>query len=130
MPTKASKKVDAGEVKLRSTAEKFVSSNKTWSAIQAATASRESFAKAEKDPQAFFASHGAKLPKGLTIEVFAHRPRSMPGPDWIPFILELHSCRTFWVRECDDSSPPKCAFKEQSICFGFRVRPRVPLPKV
>ena len=130
MATRASKMANVGELELRAAAEKFAASNKVWAAIQKATTSREAFDAAERNPEVLFASEGAKLPKGLALEVFSHPPRQLPGPDWFPFVLEFHSCRNFWVRECDDSSPPRCTFKEQTICFGFRVRPRFPFPRV
>ena len=129
MATKAINKAGAERSELRIAAEKFASSNKVWAAIQNATISREAFAIAEKNPEAFFASHGAKLPKGLALDIFSHPPRQLPSPDWFPFVLEFHSCRTFWVRECDDSSPPRCTFKQQTISFGFQVRPRIPFPR-
>ncbi len=130
MATRVSKRASVDELELRAVAEKFASSNKAWAAIQKATASHDAYAAAEKNPDAFFASQGAKLPKGLALEIFRHPPRQIPEPDWFPFVLEFHSCRTFWVRECDDSSPPKCTFREQTICFGFRIRPRFPFSKV
>ncbi len=129
MATKTKNRADAESAELRIAAEKFASSNKVWAAIQNAIINRETFATAEKDPEAFFALHGAKLPKGLALDIFSLPPRQLPSPDWFPFVLEFHSCRTFWVRECDDSSPPRCTFKQQTICFGFQVRPRIPFPR-
>lgn len=111
---------------LRLAAEKFAAGPKVWAAIQKATSGPDAFASAQRGPEAFFAAQGAKLPKGLMLEVFTHPQRQLPGPDWTPFVIELFACRTFWVRVCDDSEPPKCEFRQEAVCFGFRVRPRFP----
>jgi hypothetical protein len=119
-------KTTTEEAGLLLAAEKFANGAKTWATIQKVTSSRDAFVSVQKDPEAFFAAQGAKLPKGLMLEVFAHPPRQLPGPDWTPFVIELSACRTFWVRVCDDSTPPKCEFRQETVCFGIRVRPRFP----
>jgi hypothetical protein len=127
MATKAVRKATkrAGEHgALRAAAEKFVSNARTWAAIQDLTTDQNAFVTAERDPAAFFSSRGARLPQGLELELFSHRPRYLPPPDWFPFIIEFYNCRTYFVQVCDKSSPPLCKWKEQSICFGIRVRPR------
>lgn len=82
---------------------------------------KEIQAKALNDPMAFLASRGIKIPQGLTVDFFERPPRYLPFPDWTPFVFEFTNCRTYWVRECDDSIPPKCLPKEAAICFGFRL---------
>lgn len=118
------------DIELRLAAEQFASGPAMWAAIQKATSSHDAFTSVQKNPEAFFAEHGAKLPEGLMVEVFAHQPRQLPAPDWTPFVLELTNCRTVWGRECDDSNfdnkPPRCEYKEETVCFGIRIRPRFP----
>lgn len=123
--TRKSKRTPAA-VSLRRRAERLAAGTRTWAAIQEATSSRELLVSARRNPESFFAARGVKLPKGLMLEGFAHPPRHLPGPDWTPFVIELSACRTFWVRVCDDSEPPKCEFRQETVCFGLRIRPRFP----
>ena len=109
---------------VRERAEKFASGSRTIAAIQAALAAPERLPAAMKDPKAFFTSHGVKIPSSLEVEVFDREPRTLPGPEWFPFVLEFFNCRTLWVRECDDSSPPLCRWREQGVCFGLRIFPK------
>ena len=122
--SKPTPKSEPREDRLRLAADKFVAAPKVWACMQKATADADAFARAQKDPEAFFAAQGAKVPKGLMLEAFVHPPRQLPGPDWTPFFIELSACRSWWVRVCDDSEPPKCEFRQESVCFGFRIRPR------
>ena len=109
---------------VRERAEKFATGARTIAAVQATLSTPEGLRSAMKDPTAFFAAHGVKIPSSLEVEVFDREPRTLPGPEWFPFVLEFFSCRTFWVRECDDSVPPLCRWREQSVCFGLRIYPK------
>ena len=84
------------------------------------------------NPDAFLRKAGLRLPEGLGFELFEHPPRFFPVPDWVPWILELTSCRTYWVEECDDtptvSGLRKCELRQEEVCFGFRIYPR-PWPR-
>jgi|ERR1044072_5458426 hypothetical protein len=108
----------------RDVAERFARSTKVLAAIQAVMINPETMSSATKDPVAFFASHGVKIPNTLEVQIFDREPRSLPGPEWFPFVLEFFNCRTFWVAECDDQVPPLCRWREESICFGLRVIPK------
>jgi hypothetical protein len=128
MATSTKNEIDLRGNELRAAAETFVTSIEASVAIQKVATSRQAFAAAQKDPEGFFASHGARLPPGLALELFKHPPR-LPRPELSPFILEFYNCRTIWVRERDDTSVSgRCTFREQTICFGWRVRPRFPFP--
>ena len=109
---------------VRSRAEKFATAAKTVAAVQAALARPDQIRSAIKDPVGFFASHGVKIPPSLEVEIADREPRTLPGPEWFPFVLEFFNCRTYWVRECDDQSPPLCKWRQESVCFGFRIYPR------
>jgi hypothetical protein len=63
------------------------------------------------------------IPPELTIELFEPPLRELPISDWAPFILELTTSRTLWVRECDDGVPRKCTLKNETLCLGFRLYP-------
>lgn len=127
MPSKAPARRDRDA--LQDLAARFARSPKVVAAIQAVLASPETLLPAMKDPVAFFASHGVKIPKTLEVQLFDKEPRSLPGPEWFPFVLEFFNCRTFWVAECDDQTPPLCRWREQSVCFGLRVLPRF-IPRI
>ena len=76
------------------------------------------------DPTELLGSSGLHIPPELTIEFLrAPPPRYLPFPDWTPFVFDKNStnCRTYWIRECDDNTPPICLPKEESVCFGFRI---------
>jgi hypothetical protein len=113
----------------RNLAERFARSPRVSAAIQAVLASPEKLPRATKDPVAFFASYGVKIPKTLEVELFTKEPRSLPGPEWFPFVLEFFNCRTFWVAECDNQVPPLCRWREETVCFGLRVLPRF-IPRI
>jgi hypothetical protein len=85
-----------------------------------------------KDPEGFLSEAGLKLPEGLGFDLFDHPPRFMPFPDWFPWLIELTSCRTVYVRECDDTPGigglRNCKFEERQLCLGFRIYPR-PWPR-
>ena len=85
-------------------------------------------AKALSDPSGLLDSREMKIPGGITVEFFEHPPRYLPFPDWTPFVFEFTNCRTYWIRECDDSTPPICLPKEESVCFGFRLYPNLVQP--
>ena len=114
---------------LRERAASFAVSPRMQAAVQIALSDREARLIALQDPIAFFASKGAKIPLGLTIETLERPLRSLPTPDWFPFVLEFFNCRTYWVRVCDDSSPPRCTWREESVCFGFRLQPKFLPPR-
>lgn len=109
--------------RLRARAEELSRHPKLMSACHDACFDEQLHDKAIRDPMAFLHSQGITVPGGLTVEFFKRPPRYLPPPDWTPFIFELINCRTYWLRECDDSEPPKCKFGEVEICFGFRVYP-------
>jgi hypothetical protein len=110
---------------LRGRAEKFATGPRMTAAIQAALANPDDIRTAMKDPAGFLSSHGVKLPPSLDVEFYDREPRTMPGPDWFPFVLEFFNCRTYFVSECDhQKTPPLCRWREESLCFGFRVYPR------
>jgi len=110
---------------MRRKAEQFAADARTQSAMQDALGNRRAAAEAIEDPIAFLSGRGATLPDGLTIEAFDRTPRTIPGPDFVPFLIELVNCRTYWVRECQDTvDGVKCTWKEQAVCFGIRILPR------
>jgi hypothetical protein len=109
---------------VRDRAEKFATAPRTVAAVQAALARPDQIRSAIKDPVSFFASHGVKIPPSLEVELADREPRTLPGPEWFPFVLEFFNCRTYWVRDCDDQAPPLCKWRQESVCFGFRIYPR------
>jgi hypothetical protein len=113
---------------LRGRAQKFATAPRTVAAIHAALDDPDQIRAAMKDPVGFFAGHGVKLPGGLDIELSDRELRTLPGPDWLPFVLEFFNCRTYWVLTCDDQAPPLCRWKEESVCFGIRIYPKVISP--
>ena len=88
---------------LSKAAANFAANARTQSAIQNALGDRKAAAIALENPSAFFASKGVKIPKRLTIGAFDHPLRSVPVPDRFPWIIEFFNCRTYFVRECDNS---------------------------
>jgi len=109
---------------VRDRAEKFATATKTVRAVQSALTAPEQIRAAIKDPVRFLASHGVKIPPSLEVEFADGEPRTLPGPEWFPFVLEFFNCRTYWVRKCDNQAPPLCKWSEESVCFGFRIYPR------
>jgi hypothetical protein len=109
---------------LRDRAEKFATAPRTTAALQAALANPDDIRTAIKDPAGFLNGHGVRVPRSLDVEFFDREPRTLPGPDWFPFVLEFFNCRTYYVRVCDDQAPPLCKWREESVCFGFRIYPR------
>ena len=114
---------------LRSRAEKFATASRTTAALQAALADPDDIRTAIEDPAGFLNSHGVRVPPSLDVEFYDREPRTLPGPDWFPFVLEFFNCRTYYVRVCDDQAPPLCKWREESACFGFRIYPRG-IPKI
>ncbi|HSB88250.1 MAG TPA: hypothetical protein VLD86_18185 [Ilumatobacteraceae bacterium] len=114
---------------LRDRAEKFATSPRTVAAVHAALADPEIIRGAINDPIGFFKEHGVRVPPSFDIEISDRELRTLPGPDWFPFVLEFFNCRTYYVRVCDDQAPPLCKWREESVCFGFRVYPRG-IPKI
>jgi hypothetical protein len=109
---------------VRDRAEKFATDAKTVAAVQAALARPDQIPSAIKDPERFFASHGVKIPPSLEVEVADRELRTLPGPEWFPFVIEFFNCRTYWVRKCDNQAPPLCKWIQETVCFGFRIYPR------
>jgi len=109
---------------LRDRAEKFATDAKTVAAVQAALVRPEQIRSAMKDPESFLGSHGVKIPASLEVEFLDREPRTLPGPEWFPFVFEFFNCRTYWVRVCDNQAPPLCRWRQESVCFGFRIYPR------
>jgi hypothetical protein len=107
--------------KLRIRADALSRSPRLIQVCQSACFDEDVRAKALNDPMAFLGSRGIKIPPGITVEFFEYPPKYLPFPDWTPFIFEFTNCRTYWLKECDDSEPPKCLLKEVTICFGFRL---------
>lgn len=114
---------------LQGRAEKFATAPRTTAALQAALANPDDIQTAIKDPAGFLNSHGVRVPPSLDVEFYDREPRTLPGPDWFPFVLEFFNCRTYYVRVCDDQAPPLCKWREESVCFGFRIYPRG-IPKI
>jgi hypothetical protein len=114
---------------LRGRAEKFAAAPRMTAAVHAALDNPDDVRTAIKDPAGFLKSHGVRVPPSLDVEFYDREPRTLPGPDWFPFVLEFFNCRTYYVRDCDDQAPPLCKWREESVCFGFRVYPRR-IPKI
>src|SRR5262249_40611647 len=81
---------------------------------------RDLRAEALRGPMDLLRSRGINISPEFTIEFFEPPAEDLPVSDWIPFFLELTNCRTLWVRDCDDSSPPLCRLKRGNIL------PRIP----
>ena len=114
--------------KLRQAADALSRHPKLIEVCLHASQDRDLRAKMLNDPTELLGSSGIDIPPELTIEFFEHPPRYLPFPDWTPFVFELTNCRTYWIRECDDSTPPICLPKEESVCFGFRLYPNLVQP--
>jgi hypothetical protein len=109
--------------KLRETAEALSRHPKLIEACRHASRDRDLRAKMLSDPVDLLRSRELDIPPELTIEFFEPPSRDLPISDWVPFILELTSCRTVWVRDCDDGVPRKCTLKNETLCLGFRLYP-------
>ena len=81
-----------------------------------------------RDPMEVLRSRGMDIPPEFVIEFFEPPSRDLPISDWVPFILELTTCRTVWVRECDDGVPRKCTLNSETLCLGVRLYPNVTQP--
>ena len=64
------------------------------------------------------------MPDGLAFDLFAHTPRSMPFPDWTPWVIELTYCKRIYRIECDEvqkvGEQRKCRLVEREFCLGWR----------
>ena len=80
-------------------------------------------ARALKDPRELLRSREIIVEPGLVIEFFEPPSTDLPFWDWIPFILEFTNCRTVWVPDCDESAPPLCRLRSETICLGYRIYP-------
>jgi hypothetical protein len=117
---------------LRRQAEAFASKPRLLQALGAACQDITRHAAALAKPDQFLRQAGLSLPEGLAFELFEHPPRHLPFPDWTPFMIELTSCKTVYVVECDDTptieGKRKCKLTEQELCLGFRIVAR-PWPR-
>ena len=71
-----------------------------------------------EDPRVLFQEHGIDIPDELDVRLVTRRRATTfkPGPDFMPFTIELSNCRTFWVSDEPGGTPTL-----QTVCFGFRV---------
>jgi hypothetical protein len=63
-----------------------------------------------------FERHGVEIPKGLTVVPLGSS--GIPGPDFVPWTIQLSRCMTFFKAD-EPGEPPK----QQTVCFGFEVVP-------
>ena len=117
------KQFEQSAAKLRETAEALSRDPKLIDLYRHACRDRGLRARILSDPIELLRSREMDIPSELTIEFFEPPSRDLPISDWVPFILELTTCRTVWVRECDDGVPRKCTLKNETLCLGFRLYP-------
>ena len=115
--------------KLRETAEALFRDPKLIDVCRHASRDHCLRAKMLTDPVGLLGSREIDIPPELTIEFFEPPSRHLPISDWVPFILELTTCRTVWVRECDDGVARKCALNGETLCLGFRLYPNPIQPR-
>jgi hypothetical protein len=108
---------------LRETAEALSRDPKLIEVCRHAFRDPDLRAKVLSDPMDLLRSRELDIPPELTIEFFEPPSRDLPISDWVPFIVELTTCRTVWVRECDDGVPRTCKLKNETLCLGFRLYP-------
>ena len=122
------KQFEQSAAKLRETAEALSRDPKLIDLCRHASRDRDLRARILRDPIELLRSREMDIPPELTIEFFEPPSRDLPISDWVPFILELTTCRTVWVRECDDSVPRKCTLNSETLCLGVRLYPNPTQP--
>ena len=109
------KQFEQSAAKLRETAEALSRDPKLIDLCRHASRDRGLRARILRDPIELLRSREMDIPPELTIEFFEPPSRDLPISDWVPFILELTTCRTVWVRECDDGVPRKCTLNSETL---------------
>jgi len=108
-------------------AERFVNQPELVQAIAAASVDAKRHAEAIESPEDFMRRAGLKLPDGLAFDLFAHTPRSLPFPDWTPWVIELSNCKRIYRIECEPvqevGKQRKCKLVEREFCLGWRIYP-------
>ena len=122
------KQFEQSVAKLRETAEALSRDPKLIDVCRHACRDPGLHARILSDPIELLRSREMDIPPELTIEFFEPPSRDLPISDWVPFILELTTCRTVWVRECDDGVPRKCTLKSETLCLGVRLYPNLIQP--
>ena len=117
------KQFEQSAAKLRETAQALSRHPTLIEVSRHASRDRDLRARILRDPIEPLRSREMDIPPELTIEFFEPPSRDLPISDWVPFILELTTCRTVWVRECDGGAPRKCTLKNETLCLGFRLYP-------
>ena len=123
------KQFEQSAAKLREIAEALSRDPKLIDLCRHASRDRGLRARILSDPIELLRSREMDIPAELTIEFFEPPSRDLPISDWVPFILELTTCRTVWVRECDDGVHRKCALNSETLCLGFRLYPNPSQPE-
>ena len=122
------KQFEQSAAKLHETADALSRDPRLIDLCRHASRDRGLRAKVLSDPIELLRSREMDVPPELTIEFFEPPSRDLPISDWVPFILELTTCRTVWVRECDDGVPRKCTLNSETLCLGFRLYPNPTQP--
>src|SRR5262249_41512826 len=122
------KQFEQSAAKLRETAETLFRDPKLIDVCRHASRDRALRTRILRDPIELLRSRGMDIPPEFVIEFFEPPSRNLPITDWVPFILELTTCRTVWVRECDDGVPRKCTLNSEALCLGFRLYPNPTQP--
>jgi hypothetical protein len=117
---------------LKKLADAFSIQPKFLAALNKLSLDTKRQAAAIANPDTFLRRARLSLPDGLGFELFREPPRFFPFPDWTPWVIELTSCRRYWVIECDDVPSPsglrKCELQHGEVCLGFRIYPQ-PWPR-
>jgi hypothetical protein len=113
-------------------AERFVERPAFAQAVATASLNARRHAAAIEDPDGFLRKAGLKVPEGLAVDFFSQIPRSMPFPDWTPWVIELSNCKRIYRIECDPvqkvGEQRKCKLVEREFCLGWRIYPN-PWPR-
>src|SRR5438552_18889767 len=117
------KQFEQSAAKLHETADALSRDPRLIDLCRHASRDRGLRARILSDPIEQLRSRKMDIPPELTIEFFEPPSRDLPILDWVPFILELTTCRTVWVRECDDGVPQKCTLNSETLCLGVRLYP-------
>lgn len=115
--------------KIRETAEALFRDPRLIEVCRHASRDRDIRAKILGDPMELLRSREMDIPPEFTIEFFEPPSRDLPISDGVPFILELTTCRTVWVREYDNAVPRTCTLKNETLCLGFRLYPNLIQPR-
>jgi hypothetical protein len=113
-------------------AQRFTNRPAFSAAIAAAALDPKRRAAAIEHPEGLLRRAGLKLPTGLAFDLFEHPPRSLPFPEWTPWVIELTNCRRIYRIECDEvqkvGEQRKCKLVEREFCLGWRIYPN-PWPR-